>query len=38
MMLWFLTLGIPDFNTPISPYIPRLSGQYQDYLARALAD
>lgn len=28
----------PDFNTPISPDIPRLAGQHGDYLARALAD
>jgi len=28
----------PDFNTPISPDIPRLAGQHADYLARALAD
>ena len=27
-----------DFNTPISPDIPRLAGQYPDYLARALKD
>ena len=27
-----------DFNTPISEDIPRLAGQYPDYLARALAD
>jgi cytochrome c553 len=27
-----------DFNTPITPDIPLLAGQYQDYLARALAD
>lgn len=28
----------PDFNTPISPDIPRLAGQHGDYLARTLAD
>jgi cytochrome c553 len=27
-----------DFNTPVSPDIPRLAGQYADYLARALSD
>lgn len=27
-----------DFNTPITPDIPLLAGQYEDYLARALAD
>ncbi|MQM35030.1 MAG: cytochrome C, partial [Candidatus Accumulibacter phosphatis] len=27
-----------DFNTPVSEDIPRLAGQYPDYLARALAD
>ena len=27
-----------DFNTPISPDIPRLAGQHEDYLARALLD
>jgi len=27
-----------DFNTPISPDYPRLAGQHQDYLARALTD
>lgn len=27
-----------DFNTPISADIPRLAGQYPDYLARALTD
>jgi cytochrome c553 len=27
-----------DFNTPISADIPRLAGQYADYLARALTD
>jgi cytochrome c553 len=27
-----------DFNTPISPDIPRLAGQHADYLARALTD
>lgn len=27
-----------DFNTPISADIPRLAGQHQDYLARALTD
>jgi cytochrome c553 len=27
-----------DFNTPISPDIPRLAGQHADYLAQALAD
>ena len=27
-----------DFNTPISADIPRLAGQYEDFLARALAD
>ena len=27
-----------DFNTPISADIPRLAGQHEDYLARALAD
>ncbi len=27
-----------DFNTPISEDIPRLAGQYPDYLARAMAD
>jgi cytochrome c553 len=27
-----------DFNTPITPDSPLLAGQYQDYLARALAD
>lgn len=27
-----------DFNTPVSPDIPRLAGQYPDYLARALKD
>lgn len=27
-----------DFNTPISPDIPRLAGQHVDYLARALLD
>ena len=27
-----------DFNTPVSPDIPRLAGQHADYLARALAD
>jgi cytochrome c553 len=27
-----------DFNTPISPDIPRLAGQRADFLARALAD
>ena len=27
-----------DFNTPVSEDIPRLAGQYEDYLARALAD
>jgi len=26
------------FNTPISADIPRLAGQHQDYLARALTD
>ena len=27
-----------DFNTPISADIPRLAGQYADYLARTLTD
>ena len=27
-----------DFNTPISADIPRLAGQHEDYLARALSD
>ena len=27
-----------DFDTPISPDIPRLAGQHDDYLARALTD
>lgn len=27
-----------DFKTPITPDTPLLAGQYQDYLARALAD
>ena len=27
-----------DFNTPISPDIPRLAGQHGDYLERALED
>jgi cytochrome c553 len=27
-----------DFDTPISEDIPRLAGQYQDYLARAMTD
>jgi len=27
-----------DFNTSISADIPRLAGQYEDYVARALAD
>ncbi|MBE0625191.1 MAG: c-type cytochrome [Burkholderiales bacterium] len=27
-----------DFSTPISADIPLLAGQYEDYLARALAD
>jgi cytochrome c553 len=27
-----------DFNTPVSPDIPRLAGQHADYLARALLD
>ena len=27
-----------DFNTPISEDIPRLAGQYPDYLARAMTD
>ena len=27
-----------DFNTPVSADIPRLAGQHQDYLARALTD
>jgi len=27
-----------DFNMPISADIPRLAGQHQDYLARALTD
>ncbi len=27
-----------DFNSPISADIPRLAGQHEDYLARALAD
>lgn len=27
-----------DFNTPISPDIPRLAGQHTDYIARALTD
>ena len=27
-----------DFNTPISPDIPLLAGQHEDYLARALTD
>lgn len=27
-----------DFNTPISADTPLLAGQYEDYLARALAD
>jgi cytochrome c553 len=27
-----------DFNTPISPDYPRLAGQHEDYLARALLD
>lgn len=27
-----------DFNTPISPDIPRLAGQHRDYIARALTD
>lgn len=27
-----------DFNTPVSADIPRVAGQYQDYLARALND
>ena len=27
-----------DFNTPVTPDIPRLAGQHEDYLARALAD
>lgn len=27
-----------DFDTPVSPDIPRLAGQRKDYLAHALAD
>ncbi len=27
-----------DFNTPISADIPRLAGQHEDYLVRALTD
>jgi cytochrome c553 len=27
-----------DFNSPVSADIPRLAGQYEDYLARALSD
>lgn len=27
-----------DFQTPVTPDTPLLAGQYQDYLARALAD
>lgn len=27
-----------DFNTPIAADIPRLAGQHEDYLARALID
>ncbi len=27
-----------DFNTPISPDIPRLAGQHRDYIERALTD
>jgi cytochrome c553 len=27
-----------DFNMPISPDIPRLAGQHEDYIARALTD
>ncbi len=27
-----------DFNTPISADIPRLAGQHEDYLVRALSD
>jgi cytochrome c553 len=27
-----------DFNTPIAADIPRLAGQYEDFLARTLAD
>jgi cytochrome c553 len=27
-----------DFNTPVSPGYPRLAGQHEDYLARALLD
>ena len=27
-----------DFNTPVSPDYPRLAGQHEDYLARALLD
>ena len=27
-----------DFNTPITPDIPVLAGQHEDYLARALTD
>lgn len=27
-----------DFDAPISPDIPRLAGQHEDYLARALSD
>ena len=27
-----------DFNTPVAPDIPRLAGQHEDYLVRALED
>lgn len=27
-----------DFNTPVSPDIPRLAGQHRDYIERALTD
>lgn len=27
-----------DFNTPVSPDIPRLAGQHADYLARTLTE
>ena len=27
-----------DFNTPVSADIPRLAGQHEDYLVRALSD
>lgn len=28
----------PDGNTPIDPQYPKLAGQYEDYLAKALKD